>query len=810
MKTDDSSTRSSLRRPQDGAVLVVVLLAMIGLLGMGLAGLYLTSGNIQMSSNINMRNQALYVAEGGIQVAKGILNRPNSDLSYPNLSLMLSGTAGPSGATVATPSGFTDEIPGRAGTDASDPGCSGKSSNGVSTRGAYLRDDNPTPTGFGWQTSASTTPQAVYIDCNYPPTYSYTDSNGNSISYNATPPDPNGMSATPTQYMGKYTLFIRQDLGECRQGYITQDSNGIVVIRSEGTASDNRTKVVLEVTMSTNPNVQILSQAIATVCPAGAAGCDDNSSVQQGITVGPPGSGGVPGSGGSGGSGGGGGGTGGAVGCTKDSDCPSGKSCCNGACVDKTTDSNNCGVCGTKCSGSTPVCCNSACVATPGAISDKSCGPCGGVDCTKNSAQKKCCPSGTSYACVDTTADINNCGGCGATQPQDICVSPKICCSGVCNTPRDPSTYSSTHCGPCGLSCGIDACCSGVCTSSAAATANTANTKCGPCADDCTKKTPLACCAPDNSSHIGNGSYYSCITQVCPNVGVMGVEGIWSKLTSSTNPGTTDFRNWLSTYSNSCYPQVIPINTAGSITVDALKNYNVVILLDLYHSSAEHDACLKNASTLSNCLLQHGNPDYDTGHQRQFTEAEFDAIRTWVEGGVPGQIAGGHGFSTTIGYHWFSKETYNINGILKRFNLAYKTDSSGGVILGFVGGGVGVDLSVAGGSLIPSSPLPPPFDFKNTVTMLHMAAGTPITATSSSPPYVASPFRYAQGVDSDGTKYDIGYYVDNIGSQSVKGRINVWADEWITYDEVWAGGGNRLYQTQYYWENVVQWIGQCP
>ena len=170
-----------------------------------------------------------------------------------------------------------------------------------STRGAYLRDDDPPPAGFGCQTSASTTPKPVYIGCNYPPTYSYTDSNGNSISYNATPPDPNGMSATPTQYMGQYTLFIRQDLGECRQGSVTIDNNGIVVIRSEGTASDNRTKVVLEVTMSTNPNVAILSQGIATVCPAGAAGLRRQRICATGYHRGPPWLGRRSGSGGSGG-----------------------------------------------------------------------------------------------------------------------------------------------------------------------------------------------------------------------------------------------------------------------------------------------------------------------------------------------------------------------------------------------------------------------------------------------------------------------------------------------------------------------------
>jgi hypothetical protein len=354
MKTDDSSPRPSLRRPQDGAVLVVVLLAMIGLLGMGLAGLYLTSGSIQMNSNINMRNQALYVAEAGIQTAKGIINRTvlGSPDWNPDINGMLAGIHSPSGAVVATPSGYTDEIPGRAGTDPSDYGCSGKSSNGVSTRGAYLRDEDPPPSGFGCQTDPTAPLQPVYIGCYYPPKYS-----GSTLAYNEAPADPNAMSPTPTQYMGQYTLFIRQDLGECRLGgdNLTRDGNNIVVIRSEGTASDNRTKVVLEVTMSTNPNVQILSQGLATVCPAGAAGCDDNASVQQGITVGPPGGGGA------GGTTGGSGGTTGSA-CSKTSDCPTGYFCCDGACMSATDNSLHCGACEAKCAGGH--CCDNNCCAS--------------------------------------------------------------------------------------------------------------------------------------------------------------------------------------------------------------------------------------------------------------------------------------------------------------------------------------------------------------------------------------------------------------------------------------------------------------
>ena len=216
MKTDDSSTQPSLRRPETGAVLVVVLLAMIALLGMGLTGLYLTSGSIQMSANINMRNQALYVAEAGIQAAKNLLNQP-----LPvNLNSLLAGNSPLTLSPVALPSGVSDE-------PLSDPlnGCLGRDASGFN-RGAILRDEP----NLGCRPDTS-----AYADCNYPTT----------IAHDEAPPDPNTMSPAPTQYMGKYTIFIRQDLAECRQARFTQDTNGIVVIRSEGTASDNRTKVVI-------------------------------------------------------------------------------------------------------------------------------------------------------------------------------------------------------------------------------------------------------------------------------------------------------------------------------------------------------------------------------------------------------------------------------------------------------------------------------------------------------------------------------------------------------------------------------------
>jgi len=37
-------------------------------------------------------------------------------------------------------------------------------------------------------------------------------------------------------------------------------------------------------------------------------------------------------------------------------------------------------------------------------------------------------------------------------------------------------------------------------------------------------------------------------------------------------------------------------------------------------------------------------------------------------------------------------------------------------------------------------------------------------------------------------------------------RVNVWGDEWITYDDVWSS-----YKANAYWDNVLVWLSpECP
>jgi Tfp pilus assembly protein PilX len=295
------------RRSDKGAILIVVLIVMIALLGLGMTGLFLTSGSIQMNTNINLRSQALVVAEAGLERARSVLNSPNW---IPPISSMLAGSNSSSG----------DEI----STSVND--CQGSTS-----RGAILVDQ------ITAGCTGSPTPAACKLqNVTYLP-----------ISRSADLPSAAG--TVTVQAMGKYTVYIRQDQADCRMGnFVCENTpvpsdtvgaggssgpggasgavtsctvpssmpppNGAVIIRSEGVASDNRTRVVLEVTLAPSQGAnKALNTPLSALCAAGANGCDDNSSVQNGIVVNSPiaqtspTSGGAGGAGGIGGGGGGGG-----------------------------------------------------------------------------------------------------------------------------------------------------------------------------------------------------------------------------------------------------------------------------------------------------------------------------------------------------------------------------------------------------------------------------------------------------------------------------------------------------------------------
>jgi len=182
------------RRREGGAVLLIVLLVMMTLLCMGVTSVWLTGGNLQMSASMNLRSQTLYCAQAGVERAKAFLN--TAPASGPNAFLtgLLGGT--------------------------------GRSQDNVPT----ALDTSGQPNGIG----------AVLIDGTgaleavpYPPS---------SFARTST---SNGMPTATT--MGSYTVWIRNDLAEIRQGLHVTDNNGSVVVRAQCVAPDGRTNATVEV-----------------------------------------------------------------------------------------------------------------------------------------------------------------------------------------------------------------------------------------------------------------------------------------------------------------------------------------------------------------------------------------------------------------------------------------------------------------------------------------------------------------------------------------------------------------------------------
>jgi hypothetical protein len=218
------------RRAEDrGAVLVIVMLLMLTVLGLALTAYWLTSGNLQVAANMNLRAQALYAAESGLERARAVLDNPATDV-------------GPALLAGRTPGG--DDVP--TGVD------SNGNANGV---GALLVDGTTTL----W-------------DVPFPP---------------ATFGRGAGTANAPTvASQGRYTVWVRNDTAELRLGDITTNRNQVVVVRSRGVAADGRTQVILEETLVPpigNPNG--VTTFTPNGCHSGKNACDDNSSMVTGVVV---------------------------------------------------------------------------------------------------------------------------------------------------------------------------------------------------------------------------------------------------------------------------------------------------------------------------------------------------------------------------------------------------------------------------------------------------------------------------------------------------------------------------------------------
>ncbi len=206
---------------------------------------------------------------------------------------------------------------------------------------------------------------------------------------------------------------------------------------------------------------------------------------------------------------------------------------CGGACVDKSSDEQNCGACGNRCpTGSAcnagtcscpvagQVACSGACVDTRS--DPANCAGCGNACASGYACQSSAClclGSSCGGVCFDTQRDPSHCGGCST-----VCASGQSCLSGVCKCPASSQacggvctdvTSNAAHCGTCdtvcalGASCTASQCvcpagkqvCSGACTDVSSDKYN-----CGACGSYCPGLCSGNACLPTCSDGVKNAA----------------------------------------------------------------------------------------------------------------------------------------------------------------------------------------------------------------------------------------------------------------------------------------------------------------
>ncbi len=264
--------------------------------------------------------------------------------------------------------------------------------------------------------------------------------------------------------------------------------------------------------------------------------------------------------------------------------CSGSNTCCpgTGGCVNTGTDVNNCGGCNNRC-GAGETCngtcrCNGGAACTGGQVccgtagcrntmgnNAQHCGGCGiacqmNETCSSGACQcgsvsgspgtgracavgQTCCPG--SGNCVDTTNDVNNCGGCGircgagetcaggrcvcngmmgSVGGGEFCTGAPVCCPGVgC---RNLQT-DSAHCGMCGMACsGGSSCDMGSCSCAGMGMCGGGTTCCPPtgCVNTTSSAANCGGCGLTCGSG-GAGTAETCMSSVCrcgPDMGAGG------------------------------------------------------------------------------------------------------------------------------------------------------------------------------------------------------------------------------------------------------------------------------------------------
>lgn len=284
---------------------------------------------------------------------------------------------------------------------------------------------------------------------------------------------------------------------------------------------------------------------------------------------------------------------------------------------------------------------------------------------------------------------------------------------------------------------------------------------------------------------VGPDGGISCSSR-CPPTATIGITGVWGATYSNgksgtvVTPGYAAFTNWLTTRGTNCVVQNLDITGANYLTATRIAPYQILIVLDIYHTLADKNSFFNAKRTNT------GSPAYP-GSQRALLASEVNAVSDWVNNGG--------GLMTTIGIASTAAEMANANLLLNPFGIAYSL----------------TDVNILpGNSTITTFSTAAPIASQITTGLDTLpvtgAAGIEGLAGRNLPANSSTFSRYASGGSSGG--YGGGAYALGVAKiVNGSGHVNVWGDETITYDSAWS---NSAYQTQIYWNNVLTWLGQCP
>ena len=162
--------------------------------------------------------------------------------------------------------------------------------------------------------------------------------------------------------------------------------------------------------------------------------------------------------------------------------CPGTQQCCNGLCLDTTSDPLNCNACGAACMGASPACCAGGCVDL--LASATNCGQCG-TRCSTTNGSPSCLAGSCKWACASgfshcaagntgcetsTSSNLTQCGSCTRNCNNSVykangiaCVNSS-CTYATCIAPNmDCDMSKSNGCECISLTCGNkdQLCCAG-------------------------------------------------------------------------------------------------------------------------------------------------------------------------------------------------------------------------------------------------------------------------------------------------------------------------------------------------------------